>query len=171
MQELILSRSCEIFRVLIQEHRAMHREYIYARRPDPLVYQTGDLVFARQTVQSNRQKGRVGKVTIKHTGPWKITESLPGGSYRLQHLKSGHNDKKNTSQLSPCPEQLIPYPPPCQGKTKATARSTAKSKSTPTSRPASTPTSRPLLGKPRNNQPLLQLHKLYPMTLPQLLPN
>jgi hypothetical protein len=93
MQEIILSQSREIFRILIQKHRAMHRKYINARRPDPLIYQIRDLVFARRTVQSNRQKGRVGKVTIKHTGPWKITESLPGGSYQLQHLKSGYNDK------------------------------------------------------------------------------
>ena len=55
-QEKILSCSREIFRVLIEESRAWHREYINASRPDPTIYDVGDVVLARREIQSNRKK-------------------------------------------------------------------------------------------------------------------
>jgi hypothetical protein len=111
VQQTVLSQSREIFRILIHEHRAWHREYINNRRPDPLIYEINDLVFARRSVRSDRTKGRVGKIMIKHTGPWRILEKLAGSSYKLQHCKTSKLDKKHAAHLSPCPEQLIPFPP------------------------------------------------------------
>jgi hypothetical protein len=111
VQETVLSQSREIFRILIHEHRAWHREYINSSRPDPLIYEVNDLVFARRSVRSDRNKGRVGKIMIKHTGPWKIVEKLHGSSYKIQHCESQRFDKKHAAHLSPCPENLIPFPP------------------------------------------------------------
>jgi hypothetical protein len=111
VQEIVLSQSREIFRILIHEHRAWHREYVNSSRPDPLLYEINDLVFARRSVRSDRNKGRVGKIMIKHTGPWKIIEKLHGSSYKIKHCKSHRIDKKHAAHLSPCPENLIPFPP------------------------------------------------------------
>jgi hypothetical protein len=111
VQETVLRQSREIFRILIHEHRAWYREYINSRRPDPLIYEINDLVFARQSVRSDRNKGRVGKIMIKHTGPWRITAKLDGSSYQLQHCKTQRIDKKHAAHLSSYPEQLIPFPP------------------------------------------------------------
>ena len=111
-QEKILSCSREIFRTLIQETRAWHREYINSSRPDPKIYNIDDIVLARREVQSNASKGRVAKSSYKFTGPWKVIESLPGGSYKIQHtIKTDKEDKKHSSHLSPLPKQLIPFPP------------------------------------------------------------
>jgi hypothetical protein len=46
VQETVLRQSRETFKILIHEHRAWHREYINSRRPDPLIYEINDLVFA-----------------------------------------------------------------------------------------------------------------------------
>ena len=99
-QEKILSCSREIFRVLIEESRAWHREYINASRPDPTIYDVGDIVSARREIQSNRKKGGVGKTSYKFAGPWKILESLPGGSYKIQHtMNPNKEEKKHSSHL------------------------------------------------------------------------
>jgi hypothetical protein len=101
IQEIALSQSREIFRILIHEHRAWHREHINSSRPDSLIYQVNDLVFARRSVCSDRNKGRVGKIMIKHTGPWRIIEKRAGSSYRIQHCKNDKIDKKHAAHLSP----------------------------------------------------------------------
>jgi hypothetical protein len=110
-QQRLLSRSREIFRILISEHRAMHREYIHSNRPDPLIYNVGDRVFARRATQSNRAKGRVGKIMLQHTGPWTIIEQLSGSSFKIRHCRTKTEDKKHASHLTPCPEELIPFAP------------------------------------------------------------
>jgi hypothetical protein len=48
---------------------------------------------------------------FQHTGPWTIIEKLDGGSYKIQHNKSKKIDKKHSSDLSPCPRELIPFQP------------------------------------------------------------
>jgi hypothetical protein len=63
----------------------MHREYVNSQRPDPLSFQIGDKVFAKRAVKSDKKKGRIGKIMIKHTGPWEIIEKLDGSSYRIRH--------------------------------------------------------------------------------------
>jgi hypothetical protein len=110
-QEKILSKSREIFKILIHEHRAMHREYVNSQRPDPLSFQLGDRVFAKRAVKPDKKRGRVGKIMIKHTGPWEIIEKLDGSSYRIRHCRTNTVDKKHAAHLSPWPEQLIPFPP------------------------------------------------------------
>jgi hypothetical protein len=71
----------------------------------------GDKVFAKRAVKSNKKKGRVGKIMIKHTGLWDIIEKVEGSSYRIHHCRSKAIDKKHAAHLSPCPEQLVPFPP------------------------------------------------------------
>ena len=110
-QERLLSKSREIFKILIHEHRAMHREYVNSQRPDPLSFEIGDKVFAQRAVKSDKKRGRVGKIMIKHTGPWEVIERLDGSSYRIRHCRTKVIDKKHAAYLSPCPEQLIPFPP------------------------------------------------------------
>ena len=53
---LRLKSNREIYKILIEEHRCMHREYINARRPDPLLFNLGDFVWCRQQIQSNKKK-------------------------------------------------------------------------------------------------------------------
>ena len=55
-QAKLLAASREIAKVLIDERRAMHRELVNAHRSDPIVYNEGDVVFARRTVQSDKAK-------------------------------------------------------------------------------------------------------------------
>ena len=89
----------------------MHREYVNSQRPDPLSYQVGDKVFPQRAAKSDKKKGRVGKLMIKHTGPWEIIERLDGSSYKIRHCRTKTIDKKHAAHLSPCPEQLIPFTP------------------------------------------------------------
>ena len=110
-QELLLSKSREIFKILIHEHRAMHREYVNSQRPDPLLFQIGDKVFAKRAVKSDKKRGRVGKIMIKHTGPWEVIAKLDGSSYTIRHCRTNAIDKKHAAHLSPCPEHLIPFAP------------------------------------------------------------
>ena len=68
----------EVYKVLIDEHRCMHREYVNARRPDPFKFEKGDYVWVRRQIQSNKARGIVGKLRFQQTGPWEITACLPG---------------------------------------------------------------------------------------------
>jgi hypothetical protein len=100
-QAKLLEASRQIAKLLIEEQRTMHREYINANRPAPRTYKEGDIVFARRTVRSDSGKGRVGKLMYAFTGPWKIVEVLKGGSYRIQHLLQNNRfDKKHAAYLS-----------------------------------------------------------------------
>jgi hypothetical protein len=68
-QAQLLSASRELARILVDEHRALHREKINALRPDPRIYEAGDHVFARRAVQSSSKHQRVGKLEFAYTGP------------------------------------------------------------------------------------------------------
>jgi hypothetical protein len=101
----------EVYKVLIEEHRCMHREYINARRPNPTLYEVGDIVWARRQIKSIKKRGIIGKLRYKQTGLWKIIENLEGGSYKLQLCSNERKlDKKHASELSLFPSKLIPYP-------------------------------------------------------------
>eukprot|EP00956_Cyclotella_meneghiniana_P039807 scaffold180031_cov23-Cyclotella_meneghiniana.AAC.1 len=67
----------------------MHRELINSARPDPKIYEVGDRVFARRTVQSSKKKERVGKLEFAYTGPWEVISKLKGASYECRHESSG----------------------------------------------------------------------------------
>jgi hypothetical protein len=75
-----LSALREVAHLLVNEHRAYHRELINSRRPDPRTYSVGDIVFARRATRSDAAKGRVDKLTYAFTGPWRITALLKGAS-------------------------------------------------------------------------------------------
>ena len=96
--------------LLIKEHRAYHRKFINANRPNSRVYAVGNIVFARRAVRSDAQQERVNKLQYTFTGPWKVTSVLPGTSYELEHCKNaGRKDKKHAADLSPYPQELIPF--------------------------------------------------------------
>ncbi|KAL3762115.1 hypothetical protein ACHAWU_001566 [Discostella pseudostelligera] len=102
----------EVAGLLVQEHRAWHRELVNARQPSPRTFTIGDIVFARRTVRSDAKYERVDKLAYAYTGPWKVTAILPGGSYSLAHCnRPSTTQKKHASDLSPYPLQLIPFQP------------------------------------------------------------
>jgi hypothetical protein len=99
---------CEVAQLLVQEHRAYHRELINSCCPDPCTYSIGNIVFACRATQSDPAKGRVDKLTYAFTGPWYITAILKGTSYELEHCSNPHQkEKKHASDLSPYPLELI----------------------------------------------------------------
>ena len=51
-QAHLIAASQEVAREYIQLHRAWHREYINDRRPNPVLYEVGDRVFARRSILS-----------------------------------------------------------------------------------------------------------------------
>jgi hypothetical protein len=89
----------------------MHREFINARRPDPKIYSVGDIVFARQAVQSDASWGKVDKLAYPFTGPWCITVKLHGASYNIEHCSTKKTEKLHASDLSPYPAELLPLQP------------------------------------------------------------
>jgi len=102
----------EVAELLVNEQRTWHRELVNSRRGDPRVYKVGDIVFARRSTQSNASRGRVGKLMNAFTGPWRVVEVLDGASYGLKHcLHEKRFDKKHACDLSPYPDQLIPFQP------------------------------------------------------------
>jgi hypothetical protein len=98
--------------LLVREQRCWHRELVNSRRPDPRVYEVGDIVFARRATRSDAKRGRVDKLMHPYTGPWRIVASLPGASYQLEFATDPkRRDKKHASDLSPYPPELIPFEP------------------------------------------------------------
>ena len=66
-QAILLSCCHEVARELIHHHRSYHREYINSRRPNPCIYNMGDIVYAKRSVKSNKES---------FTGPWKVVDKL-----------------------------------------------------------------------------------------------
>jgi hypothetical protein len=83
-----LMASQEVAKLLVEERRAMHREFVNSRRPDPRIYSVGDIVFARRAVRSDASRGRVDKLSFPFTGPWRIVKKLAGASYEIEHCKT-----------------------------------------------------------------------------------
>ena len=54
-----LEASWKFAKILVNKIRAYHREFINSRRPDPIIYSIGDLVFARQAVKFIRARSLV----------------------------------------------------------------------------------------------------------------
>ena len=72
----------------------------------------GDVVFARRATRSDSKRGKVDKLMHPFTGPWRVTESLPGASYALEFVhNTKHTDKKHASDLSPYPLKMTPFEP------------------------------------------------------------
>ncbi len=107
-----LSACREIAELLVREHRDWHRALVNSCRKDPRVYSPGDIVFARRATCSDASCERVGKLEYKFTGPWRILESLHGGSHSHEHcLHPKRTEKKHASDLTPYPPELIPLKP------------------------------------------------------------
>ncbi|KAL3803378.1 hypothetical protein HJC23_009342 [Cyclotella cryptica] len=108
---VLLVASREIAKVLLKEQRTWHRNLVNSRRPDPKVWNIGDIVFARRQTRSGKGRGIVGKLQYAHTGPWRVCARLDGASYELEHcLSEGVKTKKHASHLSPFPLPLkAPY--------------------------------------------------------------
>ena len=76
-----------------------------------MLFEVGDFVFARRTVQSSKKHNRVDKLVFAYSGPWEITAKLTGSSYECKHTRLGKVDKFHAKRLSPVPDQLVPYAP------------------------------------------------------------
>ena len=99
-----LSKYKEVHKVLIDEHRNMHREYINTRWLDPFVYKVSDYVQDCYQIKSNKEKLAVGKLRFQQRGRWEIISIQPGGSYESIHCHT-HNtkDKKKAQNCHPIP--------------------------------------------------------------------
>jgi hypothetical protein len=107
-----LSACREVAELLVNEQRTWHRALINSRRRDPRIYSPGDIVFAWRATRSDASRERIGKLEYKFTGPWRIVESLNGGSYSIAHcLHPKRFKKKHASDLTPYPAELIPFEP------------------------------------------------------------
>jgi hypothetical protein len=106
-----LSALREVAGLLVKEQRAYHREFVNLRRPDPMIYSIGNIVFVRRAVRSDVAQGQVDKLSYPFTGPWQIISKLHGASYEIEHCTSKARDKKHASDLSPYPAELIPFRP------------------------------------------------------------
>jgi hypothetical protein len=107
-----LTACCDIALLLVREQRKWHRALINSHCRDPLVYSPGDIVFAHHATRSDAACGHVGKLEYAFTGPWRITASLHGGSYSLEHCNNAaRKEKKHAADLAPYPPELIPFEP------------------------------------------------------------
>ena len=104
----ILSQSREIYKILIEEHRAMHRELRNNEITNAREFRLGDIVFARRQVQSNKKKGIVDKSQLESTGPWRVIVDNKNGSYEIQHIKT-NKIEKHASLLELSPPNFLPH--------------------------------------------------------------
>jgi hypothetical protein len=93
--DMRLTACYAVAELLIKEHRAYHREFINANRPNPRVYAVDDIVFARQAVRSDAWRECVNTLQYTFTGPWKVTSVLPGASYELEHCENAGPKTRN----------------------------------------------------------------------------
>ena len=108
----VLKESREIYRILIEEKRAIHREIKNSAVVREIKFKVGDLVFAKKKVQSNKEKGKVDKSEFSSNGPWIIAVDYGNGSYLLQHSKNPNKEEKRlASMLQLCPSHFIPQKP------------------------------------------------------------
>ena len=61
----ILEKSREIYKILISEHRTLHREIRNAQKTITRKFDLNDIVFTIIEVQSNAKKGRSGKLSYQ----------------------------------------------------------------------------------------------------------
>ena len=111
-QAHLLSTCRDVAKVLLDEHRTYHRELVNASRPDPRVYEVGDIVFAERAVRSDKGRGLVGKLQYSYDGPWRVIKVYDGASYELEHcLNPKRTTKKHAAFISPYPTELVPFEP------------------------------------------------------------
>jgi hypothetical protein len=109
----LLSKCREVYSLLIQEQRTMHREYRNSQLRNPRKFKINDLVFTNVQVQSKSKDNQVKKLSYTRRGPYKIIKTHPSGSYDLKLTTSQSSSiiKKHGSELILCPKHLIPHQP------------------------------------------------------------
>ncbi len=108
----LMAKCREVFKTLIDEHRTLHRELRNAQLLHPRKFKKGDIVFTKVQVQSNKRRGKSGKLTYSRRGPYRIVEVCKGGSYMLRKIDATSKSiiKKHGNTLSMCPQELHPFP-------------------------------------------------------------
>jgi hypothetical protein len=102
----------KIAMLLVGEQCEWHQELVNSCRWDPHIYFPGDIVFAHHTTCSDAARGWIGKLEYAFTGPWQILEALHGGLYSIEHCHNKkQRDKKHATDLTPYPQELIPFAP------------------------------------------------------------
>ena len=96
-----LSALCEVAGLLVKEQRAFHHEFVNSRRPDPIIYSVGDIVFARRAVRSDAARGQVDKLSYPFTGPWRIVSKLHGAHCMNSNTAPPKPKTRNTPPISP----------------------------------------------------------------------
>ena len=110
MTELLI-KCREIYLLLINEHRALHREHRNSQLNNPKKFNIGDIVFTNVQIQSQSSLNKVKKLSYSRRGPYKIITRHPSGSYDLTLLGGTNKSiiKKHGSDLIQCPKELIPH--------------------------------------------------------------
>jgi hypothetical protein len=107
-----LSACCKIAMLLVREQREWHQELVNSHCRDLCIYSPGNIVFARCATRFDAACGWVGNLEYAITGPWQILEALHGGSYSIEHRHNNNKqDKKHAADLTPYPQELIPFVP------------------------------------------------------------
>ena len=110
--EHILTKSREIFKMLLEDQRTRHSELCNEVKKESIKFKLNNMVFAKRQIQSSTAKDRVGKLFYMAGGPWKIIEMQDNDSYTLHHLQhKNRTTKKRSYDLYPCPKNLHPLIP------------------------------------------------------------
>ena len=105
-QGLLLLHMRVIVSLNIKKSLSYHHERLNDLRPDPCVYDIGDLMLARHSVLSNRTKCVVDKTEFTFTGPWTVTKKLKRTPYELTHTTPKKVTKKYTVYTNPVPQVI-----------------------------------------------------------------
>jgi hypothetical protein len=103
---------CAIAELLVREQHCWHHKFVKLRRPNPCIYNAGDIIFAHHATRSDLKHGKVDKLMHPFNGPWWIVKLLSDASYELEFVTDPkHCDKKHVSDLLLYPPELIPFEP------------------------------------------------------------
>jgi hypothetical protein len=107
----LLTKCREIYLLLINEHRALHREHRNSQLNNPKKFNIGDIVFTKVQIQSQSSLNKIKKLSYSRRGPYKVVTQHPSGSYDLTLLRGNNKStiKKHGSDLIQCPKELIPH--------------------------------------------------------------
>ena len=101
-----------VLQVLIEERRTAHRDRWNSNRAAKS-FHVGDVVKAHVQVNSNLNKGVVGKLSYQGRGPFQIKEILEANSYLVQRYNypDGPTRKYKGSELYLLPPSIFPANP------------------------------------------------------------
>ena len=104
--------STEILKILIEDRRSYHRERMNQSRNQKL-FQLGDIVMVRVSVQSKAAEDRVAKLSYRLRGPYEITSVSGHGAYNVRKLgmPDGAELTYHAENISLLPPVLRPVEP------------------------------------------------------------